>query len=148
MNAEAAEEPPTETPVVAPPATTQSSPATDVDAISEARGVDDVSAAAEEDEEHCCKFCYDDADSQLTLVTPCACRGTSSRVHLECLKSWHEYERFPEEPRCGLCGEHYTGGYCALLRPTQSFTELMRALDYDWPPDLVCVALLTRRGGD
>jgi E3 ubiquitin-protein ligase DOA10 len=70
------------------------------------------SATPEEEEERCCRICYDDEDEgdpDSTLLSVCACRGSSGLVHMACLKEWHAHEGYPEQPQCGLCGEHYTG---------------------------------------
>ena len=45
-------------------------------------------ALASDDDEHCCRFCFDVGSETEQLIAPCRCCGTARYVHASCLDRW------------------------------------------------------------
>ena len=65
-----------------------------------------------------CRICFDEAGE---LVSPCACRGSSGVVHVECLTKWALAQRASASGKwshfvqCELCKQGYTGKAAVAL---------------------------------
>ena len=42
----------------------------------------------EDDDERICRFCFDGASADETLIAPCHCKGGQKYIHLSCLRQW------------------------------------------------------------
>lgn len=58
-----------------------------------------------------CRICLDGASDTRELLSPCACRGASKFVHMDCLIAWCERREHSvgKEQQCELCQQNYTG---------------------------------------
>lgn len=57
-----------------------------------------------------CRICL---DSEGELASPCACRGSTAWVHVECLIEW--CRRTKDYSKCSLCHEEFVGKASVLL---------------------------------
>lgn len=64
-------------------------------------------------DELCCRICYDgpqevDSGKECRMVSPCGCSGSSSHIHVDCLKKLYLSRRNTEDRlRCPTCLEKY-----------------------------------------
>ena len=76
-------------------------------------------AAAEEEDEPCCRYCFEGEEGG-PLISPCDCAGGQKWVHLACLRRWQRmvlvsqpthpafYERDPRHYKCNVCNGDFT----------------------------------------
>ena len=65
-------------------------------------GFDSPNAAGE------CRICGETASSRSNpLISPCACRGTIAKVHVQCLQRWIESRPDQHSLQCETCGVSY-----------------------------------------
>ena len=83
------------------------------------------STAEEELAERCCRVCYEEGTRAAPLLSPCACRGSQSYVHVDCLRRWHRHCGCPAQLTCPTCYQTYHGDAAlALARLSLHAAEL------------------------
>lgn len=75
-----------------------------------------------------CRICFGDEHAQ-SLVTPCACRGSSAYIHLSCLE---EYIHHYPDRICRVCHQY--------MEYATKFDIMMLAVLYVWLTILVCIS--------
>ena len=64
--------------------------------------------AVQPGEEPTCRICFEGELSSLPLVQPCACRGSSTWAHADCLTKWRLAGLKADAAyRCGQCNDDY-----------------------------------------
>ena len=59
----------------------------------------------DDEDESFCRYCFEEADEENELVSPCQCAGSQKWIHAQCLQNWRS--RWPERDRrhthCPVC---------------------------------------------